>query len=127
MANTEKELLEQIVEKVTVAQGKAKDLKEKTTVEIITEISKVIPDIIIEVETLGSALDSADKKKLAVEAVLKWANIKALPDVVERQVIGVIIDCIISLLNKWFGKDWISKVSTVVKGVWGFIKKFFSK
>ena len=80
MATEEKELLNEIVAKITELHGKATKLKGKSTVEIITAVLGVLPDIVKEVEIVGDKLASADKKNLAIEAALKWANIKLIPD-----------------------------------------------
>lgn len=125
MATEEKELLNEIVAKITELHGKATKLKGKNTVEIITAVLGVLPDIVKEVEIVGDKLASADKKNLAIEAALKWANIKLIPDAIERKLIGLVIDFVIGLLNKWFGKEWISKVTGFIGKIWSFIKKIF--
>ena len=40
-------------------------------------------------------------------------------------MIGVLIDAIVTLLNKWFGKEWISKVVGLFSTIWNFFKKVF--
>lgn len=122
----EKELLNEIVAKIVEIHGKAGSLKGKSAIEVIKVILGVLPDVIKAVEELEVKLSSADKKELAIEACLKWANIKALPDSLERQMLSLIIDFVIALLNKWLGKDWIKKVVGVVSKVWTIIKKLFN-
>lgn len=125
MAEVEKALVTEIVEKIKELHGKAKSLKGKSLVEIITAVLSVLPDVIKEVELYGDKLASSDKKELAIEVCLKYLNIKALPDSIERQLIGVLIDAIVTLLNKWFGKEWISKVVGLFSTIWNFFKKVF--
>ena len=123
---SEKELLSDIVAKVVEIHGKAGSLKGKSAIEVIKVLLGVLPDVIKAVEQLDGPLSSADKKELAIEACLKWANIKALPDSMDRQLLSLIIDFVIALLNKWLGKDWIKKVVGVVSKVWTIIKKLFN-
>lgn len=125
MAKEEKELVAEIVEAVTEAHGKVKKVKGKKVVEVIAIASEVLPDILKKVEEIGDKLSSADKKELAIEAFLKYCNIKYLPDAVERQIIGLLIDGSISMLNKWFGKDWLDKVAKAASTAWGWFKKLF--
>lgn len=125
MAKAEKELLAEIVASVTEAHGKVKSLKGKKTVEVIAVVAQILPDILKKVEEIGDALSSADKRELAIEASLKYCNIKYLPDAVEAKLIGLMIDGSISMLNKWFGKDWITKITKVASGIWSWFKKIF--
>lgn len=127
MSKEEKELLEQIVAAVIEAHGEAKKLRGKKVVEVLTIISEVLPDVLLKVEELGDKLSSADKKELAIEACLKYCNIKYVPDAIERQVIGLMIDGSISMLNKWFGKDWIDKINKAVSTVWGWFKNLLKR
>lgn len=124
-SKVEKELLYEIVEAVTEAHGTIKSLKGKKAAEVLKVVSEILPDVLKQVEELGDKLSSADKKELAIEACLKYCNIKYLPDALERQVIGFMIDGSISMLNKWFGKDWIAKISKVASGVWAWFKSLF--
>lgn len=123
--SVESELLNEIVAKITELHGKAASLKGKDTFTILSTILTVLPDVIKEVEVIGGKLDSADKKELAIEVMLKWANIKKLPDSMERQILSLVIDLVIALLNKWFGKEWIKKVTSFLGKVWYLIKKVF--
>lgn len=125
MAKDEKELLAKIVEAVTELHGKAKSLKGKKIAEVIKVVSEILPDVLKQVEEIGDSLSSADKKELAIEACLKYCNIKYVPDAVERKIIGYMIDGSISMLNKWFGKDWLAKITKVTSTVWGWFKKVF--
>lgn len=121
----EKLLLEEIVAKIKEAHGLAGNLKGKGTMEIITALLGVLPDVIKEVEIIGDKLSSADKKELAIEACLTWANCPVLPDSIERQLLGLIIDFVISLLNKWLGNEWLGKVTGFLSKVWSVFKKIF--
>lgn len=125
MGTVENELLTEIVAVVTETSGKAKSLKGKNSTEVLQTISAILPDILKNVEELGDKLSSADKKELAIEASLKYCNVKYLPDALERQVIGLMIDGSISMLNKWFGKEWITKISQVASSFWGWFKRVF--
>ena len=79
------------------------------------------------VEEIGDSLSSADKKELAIEACLKYCNIKYLPDALESKLIGLMIDGSISMLNKWFGKAWLTKITKVTTTVWGWFKNLMHK
>lgn len=127
MAKEEQELLEQIVEGVKACRGVAENCKGKKATAILKIIADVLPDVIEQVEIIGDGLESADKKELAIEACLTYLNIKMLPDGIERKMIGILIDASVKMLNKWFGKDWITKVNKVASGVWGWIKNLFHK
>lgn len=127
MAKEEKELLAEVVNFIVETHGKIKSLKGKKTVEVIAVVSQILPDILKKVEELGDALGSADKKELAIEAALKYCNIKCVPDSVERQLIGFMIDGSISMLNKWFGKEWLSKIAKATTTVWGWFKNLLGK
>lgn len=127
MAKEEKELLAEVVNSIVETHGKIKSLKGKKTVEVIAVVSQILPDILKKVEELGDALGSADKKELAIEAALKYCNIKYVPDSVERQLIGFMIDGSISMLNKWFGKEWLSKIAKATTTVWGWFKNLLRK
>lgn len=121
----EKVLLEEIVAGVKETCGNAPSLRGKKTVEKIAAILNVLPEVVKHVEVLGEKLESADKKELAIEACLKWANMSTLNDTIERQLLGLIIDFLISLLNKWLGKEWLSKVTGFLSTVWSFVKRLF--
>ena len=125
MAKADKVLLEQIVANIQAVHGDVKKLKGKKTAEVIKIVAEILPDVLKQVEEAGDALSSADKKELAIEACLKYCNIKYLPDSIERKLIGYMIDGSISMLNKWFGKDWINKIAKVASGVWGWFKNVF--
>lgn len=127
MAKEEKELLEQIVASVVEAHGTVKSLKGKKLADVLKVVSAILPDVLKRVEELGDSLSSSDKKELAIEACLKYCNIKYVPDAVERKVIGYLIDGSISMLNKWFGKDWLAKIAKVTSTVWGWFKKLIGK
>lgn len=127
MAKEEKELLAEVVAAVVEAHGKIKSMKGKKTVEVIQVVAQILPDILKKVEELGDKLGSADKKELAIEAALKYCNIKYVPDSLERQLIGFMIDGSISMLNKWFGQDWFNKISKVTNSLWALFKKVFGK
>lgn len=127
MATEEKELLEQIVASVVEAHGTVKSLKGKKLADVLKVVSAILPDVLKRVEELGDSLSSADKKELAIEACLKYCNLKYVPDAVERKVIGYLIDGSISMLNKWFGKDWLAKIAKVTSTVWGLFKKLMGK
>ena len=127
MAKEEKELLNEIVESITEMHGKVKSMKGKKTVEVICTVAGILPDVLRKVEELGDRLGSADKRTLAIEVCLKYCNIKYLPDMVESKIIGAMIDGSISMLNKWFGKDWIDKIVKVTSTVWGWFKKVLGK
>ena len=105
--------------------GTVKKLKGKKAAEVIKIVSEILPDVLKQVEEVGDSLSSADKKELAIEACLKYCNIKYLPDALERKLIGYMIDGSIAMLNNWFGKDWLSKIAKVATGVWGWFKKVF--
>ena len=125
MGKEEKVLLDQIVANIEELHGAAKKLKGKKTAEVIKIVAEILPDVLKQVEEVGDGLASADKKELAIEACLKYCNIKYLPDALERKLIGYMIDGSISMLNKWFGKDWINKIAKVASGVWGWFKSVF--
>ena len=125
MAKVEKELLAKIVAKVEEANGVAKSMKGKSSQEVMQYLITILPDVIKEVELIGGELDSANKKALAIEAALKYANCKFLPDAIERQFLSLAIDFVIGLLNKWFGNEWAAKLTGFIKKAWEFIKKFF--
>lgn len=127
MAKEEKELLNEIVDSVTEMHGKVKSMKGKKTAEVIITVASILPDVIRQVEELGDRLSSADKRALAIEVSLKYCNIKYLPDAIESKIIGAMIDGSVSMLNKWFGKDWIDKIVKVTSTVWGWFKKVFGK
>lgn len=127
MGKEEKELLAEIVESVIETHGKIKSLKGKKTLEVITVVSQILPDILKKVEEIGDSLSSADKKELAIEACLKYCNIKYLPDALESKLIGLMIDGSISMLNKWFGKAWLTKIAKVTTTVWGWFKNLMHK
>ena len=127
MGKEEKELLAEIVESVIETHGKIKSLKGKKTIEVITVVSQILPDILKKVEELGDSLGSADKKELAIEACLKYCNIKYLPDALESKLIGLMIDGSISMLNKWFGKAWLTKIAKATTTVWGWFKNLMGK
>ena len=127
MSKEEKELVAEVVDAVIETHGKIKSLRGKKVVEVISVVSQILPDILKKVEELGDKLGSADKKELAIEASLKYCNIKYLPDSVERQLIGFMIDGSISMLNKWFGKSWLEKIGTYSRTVWGWFKNLMGK
>ena len=127
MSKTEKELLNDIVDAIVDLRGKAKSLRGKKTLEIFAEVSKILPDVMEKVEELGTELESADKRELAIQVSLRYFNVKYLPDSVEAKLIGLAIDGSISMLNKWFGKDWIDKINKVTSTIWGWFKKLFGK
>ena len=125
MAKSEKELLEEIVAKLKESHEVIKNLKGKSTYEIMVALLGVLPDAVLCVEELGGKLDSADKRELAIEACLQFINVKLVPDAIERKLLGAIIDVLINTLNKWFGKDWGVKVFSVFNRVISWIKKIF--
>lgn len=127
MAKEEKELITEVVAAVIETHGKIKSMKGKKTAEVMEVISDILPDILKKVEELGDKLGSADKKELAIEAALKYCNIKYLPDSLERKLIGFMIDGSISMLNKWFGKEWLTKIAKATTTVWGWFKKLCGK
>jgi hypothetical protein len=127
MGKEEKELVAEVVEAVIETHGKIKSMKGKKTVEVMEIIADILPDILKKVEELGDKLGSADKKELAIEACLKYCNIKYVPDSLERQLIGFMIDGSIAMLNKWFGKDWLDKIAKTTSFAWKWLKKLFGR
>lgn len=127
MSKEEKELLAKVVESVIELHGKIKSMKGKKTAEVMQIIAEILPDVLKKVEELGDELGSADKKELAIEACLKYCNIKCMPDALERKLIGFMIDGSISMLNKWFGKDWLKKIGDTATSTWKWLKKLFGR
>jgi len=73
----------------------------------------LLQSVIVEVEKTAQEVGGmlgAEKKELAVAILNKLIDIPILPEWVEAKVIEYIIDVVIALMNKWFGKLWIKTI-----------------
>lgn len=99
---------DELVEKLEALKKEVKDMK------TLKDIVFILPDVIKLVESFASKfkVKGRSKKELAIAIVNKLVDIPYAPEAAERVLIGLAIDAAINALNKLFGKDWLSKLSS---------------
>ena len=127
MAKEEEILVDQIVATVEEICGVAANCKGKKAAAVLAVIADALPTVVEQVELVGDNLSSADKKELAITVIMRYINIKVLPDGLEKKMIGILIDATVKTLNRWFGKEWIEKVNKTASKAWAWLKKLFHK
>jgi hypothetical protein len=70
----------------------------------------LVPKVVKLVEEEQWILEAEDKKALAVEVINQLVDIPFLPEALEAQVFGVMIDVAVIVLNELIGKNWLEKV-----------------
>lgn len=80
-------------------------------------LKKVTLNVIILAETTGEK--GNDKRAKAIDAIFKAledAGVKLpFPDFLVKWFIGLVIDLLVGFLNTKLGKDWLTRINTVVK------------
>ena len=74
--------------------------------EIITKVLESIEKMSAETEHLSSQ----DKKTLAIIVINKLVDLPYAPEWLEEKMISFVIDNIVEVLNKYLGKDWLTKI-----------------
>jgi len=115
MTSAEKKaLVKEIVEKVQSILSDVKTVKDFSVKSTRTLIG--VAELIVSfVEQYGGLrkLSGTEKKALAVDVLNEFINIKVkfvprkLMDKIEGYVIGLVIETIVSVLNKKLGKAWL--------------------
>lgn len=79
-------------------------------------LKKITLNAIVLAETTGNT--GSDKRKAAIQGVLsalELMNIKIpLPNFILEFIISTLIDTIVYLLNKQFGKAWLEKIKEII-------------
>lgn len=102
----EKETAEKLL---ATAKGLLAHLKEAHGLK---GILAAVPDVVKVVESLAKdeSLKGADKKALAIEAVMGLVKLPWwLPEFFARRLLGLAIDAAVAALNKKFDKAWPSE------------------
>jgi branched-subunit amino acid permease len=80
-------------------------------------LKKIAINAIVAAELTGLA--GGEKKQKAISAIieaLNELNIKLpLPDFLLEWLVGLLIDTVVNILNKKFGKDWVNKLKDILQ------------
>jgi len=81
------------------------------------KIKEFVAQVIVFTEITGE--QGPVKRDLAIKTVREMLNTFGLkltiPDFIVNQIIGIVIDSLITFLNTTYGKDWIKKVQDFFK------------
>lgn len=105
------EIVEAILEDLSELVEKAKAI-DKWNIESIQVIWELIVEVIAAVEKYSVELgkiSKEDKREIAVDTLNSLIDIPYMPEWLEGRVFGFAIDGAIQLLNRFVGKDWLSK------------------
>ena len=101
---TEKELVTQLIAEIRAARLVLKDAKVNTLAGVLDLIHDLVD--LTEKKALVNEVVKANKKELVVQAANMLIDIPMVPEFAEEQLIRIIVDVIVSVLNKRFGKLW---------------------
>ena len=86
---------------------------------IKTAVKSIMPDF----DKVTSAVKSAEaemgagngavKRDWVVSTLNKSIDIPGIPEWTEELLIGLLVDYAISLLNRWFGHEWLAKIGEI--------------
>ena len=102
-------MLNAVVENLKDSLGEIKSIK-KLDLNSVKQVATIIDEAVTEVERVSKeirAFSSKEKRQLAVDAINQILDIPLIPEFVEGKVIGLVVDVVVGLLNKWFGKNWL--------------------
>ena len=61
-----------------------------------------------EAESKFKTGEGADKRTFVIAITNEFFDLPFTPEGIEAVIIGWMIDLVIYILNKWFGKDWLN-------------------
>jgi len=75
-----------------------------------TKLFEKIVDVVHKAEELYRKKTGAEKRKFAINCINALVDVPYVPERIEGWIIGLCVDLVVYLYNKWFGHDWIKKV-----------------
>ena len=112
MADTKK-IVEKIYADIQAEMGEIKKIT-KFDADAFPALIQIVFHTITAVENWGGLLEpltSDEKKDVAVDVINKFVDIPVAPEWLEAIGIHKMVDMIVTMLNKIFGKNWLEKVS----------------
>ena len=74
-----------------------------------TKLFEQFEKVVHKAEKLVHLKTGAEKRKFAIDCINALVDIPYVPERIEGWIIGLCVDLVIYLYNKWFGHDWINK------------------
>lgn len=103
------ELKQLIVNSIAKVQGVVEPVKAKDYKEAF-EIGSMVIKEVEAYSSKVSKLSGEEKRQLAIDVLNTLIDVPVLPEFIEAIAIGKLIDVIVSILNRIFGRQWIEKV-----------------
>lgn len=101
----------QLKDKIIETLKKRLDLETAIKEKDLQKVWDIIAGVIVNVESIIEVkLEGKEKRQLAIDIINELVDIPVIPEFIEAKIIGLVVDAIVSALNKIFGKQWIERV-----------------
>jgi len=54
--------------------------------------------------------EGINKRKFAIDVINAVVDVPFIPEFIEKEIIGLLVDFCVHFYNKWFTKQWIKKL-----------------
>ena len=75
----------------------------------IKDFAKIVGECIVEAEKL-MGMSGANKKDYVVKALNAVIDIPFIPEAIEAKIIGLIVDIVVDVVNKYWGHKWLDTI-----------------